>query len=49
MSSQMLQIIILAGIALFLVIQLRRLLGTRDGFEPPKGVEQGGSSAGGRP
>lgn len=41
MSSQMLQIIILAGIALFLVIQLRRVLGTRDGFEPPKGVEQG--------
>lgn len=35
----MLQIVILAGIALFLVIQLRRVLGTRDGFEPPKGVE----------
>ena len=41
MSSQMLQIVILAGIALFLVIQLRRVLGTRDGFEPPKGVERG--------
>ena len=41
MSQQMLQIIILAGIALFLVIQLKRVLGTRDGFEQPKGVEPG--------
>ena len=35
----MIQIVILAGIALFLVLQLRKVLGTRDGFEPPKGVE----------
>ncbi len=34
MSSQMIQIVILAGVALFLVLQLRRVLGTRDGFEP---------------
>lgn len=33
-SSSMVQIVILAGIALFLVLQLRRVLGTRDGFEP---------------
>ena len=32
----MIQIVILAGVALFLVLQLRRVLGTRDGFEPPK-------------
>ena len=34
MSSSMIQIVILAGVALFLVLQLRRVLGTRDGFEP---------------
>jgi predicted lipid-binding transport protein (Tim44 family) len=33
MGSQMIQIIILAGIALFLVLRLRSVLGTRDGFE----------------
>lgn len=33
MGSQMIQIIILAGIALFLVLRLRNVLGTRDGFE----------------
>ena len=33
MSSQMIQIVILAGVTLFLVLQLRRILGTRDGFE----------------
>ncbi len=36
MSSQMIQIVILAGVALFLVLQLRKVLGTRDGFEPTK-------------
>jgi len=35
MGSQMIQIIILAGIALFLVLRLRSVLGTRDGFEKP--------------
>jgi len=41
MNSSMIQIVILAGVALFLVLQLRKVLGTRDGFEPPKseGVE----------
>jgi predicted lipid-binding transport protein (Tim44 family) len=34
----MIQIIILAGIALFLVLRLRSVLGTRDGFEKPPGV-----------
>ena len=36
MSGQMLQILVLAGIALFLVLRLRNVLGTRDGYEPPK-------------
>lgn len=35
MGSQMIQIIILAGIALFLVLRLRSVLGSRDGFEKP--------------
>ena len=35
MGSQMIQIIILAGVALFLVLRLRNVLGTRDGFEKP--------------
>ena len=35
MGSQMIQIIILAGIALFLVLRLRNVLGTREGFEKP--------------
>lgn len=34
----MIQIVILAGVALFLVLQLRKVLGTRDGFEPPKNI-----------
>lgn len=35
MGSQMVQIIILAGIALFLILRLRSVLGTREGFEKP--------------
>jgi predicted lipid-binding transport protein (Tim44 family) len=38
MGSQMIQIIILAGIALFLILRLRNVLGTREGFEKPRGV-----------
>jgi len=33
MGSQLVQIIVLAAVALFLVIRLRNVLGTRDGFE----------------
>ena len=36
MGSQMIQIIILAGIALFLILRLRNVLGTREGFEKPR-------------
>ena len=37
MGSQMIQIIILAGIALFLILRLRNVLGTREGYEKPHG------------
>ena len=33
MGSQLVQIIVLAGVALFLVLRLRSVLGTREGFE----------------
>ncbi|MEO1000640.1 MAG: Tim44/TimA family putative adaptor protein [Pseudomonadota bacterium] len=36
MGSDVIQIIVLAAIALFLVLRLRNLLGTRTGFEPPR-------------
>ncbi|MEM9010125.1 MAG: Tim44/TimA family putative adaptor protein [Pseudomonadota bacterium] len=36
MGSSLFQIIILAGIALFLLLRLRGVLGTRTGFEPPR-------------
>ncbi|MEL6236467.1 MAG: Tim44/TimA family putative adaptor protein [Pseudomonadota bacterium] len=35
MNSEMLQVLVLAAIALFLVLRLRNVLGTRDGFEKP--------------
>ena len=35
MGSPVVQIIVLAGIAIFLIIKLRNVLGTRDGFENP--------------
>ncbi len=34
MSSAVIQLLVLAAIALFLVLRLRNVLGTRDGFEP---------------
>ena len=43
MGSQMIQIIILAGIALFLVLRLRNVLGTREGFEKPREVPGAGT------
>jgi predicted lipid-binding transport protein (Tim44 family) len=36
MSGTLVQILILAGIAIFLILRLRSVLGTRDGFEPPR-------------
>lgn len=36
MSNPMLQILVLAAIAIFLILRLRGVLGTRDGFEAPR-------------
>ncbi len=36
MNSPILQLLVLAGIAIFLILRLRSVLGTRDGFEAPK-------------
>lgn len=36
MSSAVLQLLVLAGIAVFLIIRLKNVLGTRDGFERPE-------------
>ena len=36
MSNSLIQIVVLAAIAVFLVMRLRNVLGTREGFEPPR-------------
>ncbi len=35
MSSAVIQLLVLAGIAIFLILRLRSVLGTREGFEKP--------------
>lgn len=35
MGSSFLQLLVLAGVAIFLILKLRSVLGTRDGFEKP--------------
>ncbi|MDT8857602.1 Tim44/TimA family putative adaptor protein [Paracoccaceae bacterium Fryx2] len=41
MSSSLIQLLVLAGIAVFLILKLRNVLGTRDGFEkPPLPIEE---------
>ena len=35
MSSEMIQLLVLAGIAVFLVLRLKNVLGSREGFEKP--------------
>ena len=35
MNSSLIQLLVLAGIAVFLIIKLRNVLGTREGFEKP--------------
>lgn len=37
MNSSLLSLLVLAGIAIFLILRLRSVLGTRDGFEKPPG------------
>ena len=36
MNSPLIQLLVLAGIAVFLVLRLKNVLGTRDGFEQPQ-------------
>ena len=36
MGSSMIQLLVLAGIAVFLILRLKNVLGTRDGFEKPR-------------
>ena len=38
MNSPTIQLLVLAGIAIFLILRLRNVLGTRDGYEPPREV-----------
>jgi len=45
MNSPILQLLVLAGIAVFLILRLKSVLGTRDGFEPPKSDAQVSSPA----
>lgn len=40
MSSPMLQLLVLAAIAIFLILRLRGVLGTRDGFERPRPADE---------
>ncbi|WP_270725194.1 Tim44/TimA family putative adaptor protein [Shimia sp. Alg240-R146] len=36
MNSPLFSLLVLAGIAVFLILRLRNVLGTREGFEPPR-------------
>lgn len=49
MSSSLIQLLVLAGIAVFLILRLRSVLGTRDGFEKPPVTGPSGRSSSGRP
>ena len=46
MSSSLIQLLVLAGIAVFLILRLRSVLGTREGFEKPPATGPASSSAG---
>ncbi|MGO4914618.1 Tim44/TimA family putative adaptor protein [Pseudogemmobacter sp. W21_MBD1_M6] len=50
MSSAVVQLLVLAGIAIFLILRLKNVLGTREGFEKPPVVKDKdeASSRGGR-
>jgi predicted lipid-binding transport protein (Tim44 family) len=50
MNGTMIQLLVLAGIAIFLILKLRSVLGTREGFEkPPIPIDQLRPSVVGRP
>ena len=36
MNSSLIQLLVLAGIAVFLILRLRSVLGTREGYEEPR-------------
>ena len=36
MNSPIIQLLVLAGVAVFLILRLRGVLGTREGYEKPK-------------
>lgn len=40
MNSPMIQLLVLAGIAVFLILRLKNVLGTRQGYEKPKAVDE---------
>ncbi|MDK3017847.1 Tim44/TimA family putative adaptor protein [Pseudodonghicola flavimaris] len=40
MNSPLIQLLVLAGIAIFLILRLKSVLGTREGFEKPKAPQQ---------
>lgn len=40
MNSPLIQLLVLAGIAVFLILRLRNVLGTREGFEKPPVTDQ---------
>ncbi len=40
-SSPIFQLLVLAGIAVFLILRLKNVLGTRDGYEPPREASSG--------
>lgn len=44
MSSAIIQLLVLAGVAIFLILRLRSVLGTREGFEKPPMSAAGGHS-----
>ena len=49
MSSALIQILVLAGIAVFLILRLKSVLGTREGFEKPPVPLQDSSGRSSRP
>lgn len=45
MDNAVVQLLVLAGIALFLILRLKNVLGTRDGYEPPSQPQSAPTSA----
>lgn len=45
MNSSIIQLLVLAGIAIFLILRLRNVLGTRQGFEKPAAPERSTSAS----